>query len=288
MFFSTWISIDTIKEHKQWMTEEMMAGLCIIPDKLMADPADFLTDIQGLPPSVALSFYISDQLFQLLEEKMAEYTDLLLTIFFQGAFFRMDEKPVIFTDTIEKGRTFIDALEQRCIAQGFAGLNVIRQSVGEEYPHGPFYLSHAQYAERKAGRLIQDCIEAFLCRRTEYPLFLVIEAGTDAVGALAVSRQIKDEFTHAPGYEIAKRFSADLEQIREYEHQLRLNATQHRNNRQYLEIQKQDLAIALDFYHYEYDILPLWFKRLGHIVKVLMGKRSLRSLFNDNVKKYKD
>jgi len=42
------------------------------------------------------------------------------------------------------------------------------------------------------------------------------------------------------------------------------------------------------FYHYEYEILPLWYKRLGHVIKVLMGKRSFKSLFNDNIKKYKD
>lgn len=41
------------------------------------------------------------------------------------------------------------------------------------------------------------------------------------------------------------------------------------------------------FYNYEYEILPLWFKRLGHVVKVLTGKRSFKSLFNNNVKKYK-
>jgi hypothetical protein len=42
------------------------------------------------------------------------------------------------------------------------------------------------------------------------------------------------------------------------------------------------------FYYQEYEILPLWYKRIGHIIKVIMGKRTFRSLFNDNVKKYKD
>lgn len=42
------------------------------------------------------------------------------------------------------------------------------------------------------------------------------------------------------------------------------------------------------YYRQEYEILPGWYKRFGHIIKVLMGKRSFRSLFNDNVKKYKD
>ena len=48
-----------------------------------------------------------------------------------------------------------------------------------------------------------------------------------------------------------------------------------------------DIMNIKKFYHYEYEILPLWYKRFGHIIKVISGKRSFRSLFNDNVKKYK-
>jgi hypothetical protein len=41
------------------------------------------------------------------------------------------------------------------------------------------------------------------------------------------------------------------------------------------------------FYNNEYEVLPKWYKRLGHLIKVMTGKRNLRSLFNDQVKKYK-
>jgi hypothetical protein len=51
---------------------------------------------------------------------------------------------------------------------------------------------------------------------------------------------------------------------------------------------KDDYEQLIKWYHNEYEVLPLWFKRLGHIVKVLMGKRSFKSLFYDHVKKYKD
>ncbi|WP_165758961.1 glycosyltransferase family 4 protein [Niastella yeongjuensis] len=34
-----------------------------------------------------------------------------------------------------------------------------------------------------------------------------------------------------------------------------------------------------NWYYNEYEILPLWYKRLGHIIKVLTGKRSIKSLF---------
>lgn len=42
------------------------------------------------------------------------------------------------------------------------------------------------------------------------------------------------------------------------------------------------------FYYHEYEILPLWYKRFGHIIKVITGKRTFRSLFDDKVKKYRD
>jgi hypothetical protein len=54
------------------------------------------------------------------------------------------------------------------------------------------------------------------------------------------------------------------------------------------QVQEQEYYEVIDWYNHEYEILPLWYKRFGHIIKVLMGKRSFRSLFSDNVKKYKD
>jgi hypothetical protein len=41
-----------------------------------------------------------------------------------------------------------------------------------------------------------------------------------------------------------------------------------------------------EWYDTEYEVLPLWYKRFGHIIKVFMGKRSLKSLFDDDSEKY--
>jgi hypothetical protein len=35
----------------------------------------------------------------------------------------------------------------------------------------------------------------------------------------------------------------------------------------------------ISWYYKEYEVLPLWFKRLGHIVKILQRNRSWRSIF---------
>lgn len=51
---------------------------------------------------------------------------------------------------------------------------------------------------------------------------------------------------------------------------------------------KKQITELLYFYKYEYEILPLWYKQFGHIIKVLRGQRTFKSLFKDNVKKYKN
>jgi hypothetical protein len=53
------------------------------------------------------------------------------------------------------------------------------------------------------------------------------------------------------------------------------------------EFEFSNLVKLKKFYYYEYEILPLWYKRFGHVIKVIMGKRTLKSLFNSNVTKYK-
>lgn len=40
------------------------------------------------------------------------------------------------------------------------------------------------------------------------------------------------------------------------------------------------------YYDNEYEILPTWYKQVGHLLKVVLGKRTVRSLFNKKIKKY--
>lgn len=53
-------------------------------------------------------------------------------------------------------------------------------------------------------------------------------------------------------------------------------------------VQQKEYYDVTEWYHKEYEILPAWYKRFGHILKVITGKRTFRSLFRDDVKKYKD
>ena len=48
---------------------------------------------------------------------------------------------------------------------------------------------------------------------------------------------------------------------------------------------KEDYNLLFRWYHREYESLPLWYKRFGHILKVLTGQRSLRSIFDVRAKR---
>ncbi|HTI07080.1 MAG TPA: hypothetical protein VL832_00955 [Puia sp.] len=49
---------------------------------------------------------------------------------------------------------------------------------------------------------------------------------------------------------------------------------------------KKDYHRLFKWYHKEYEVLPLWYKRFGHLIKVFMGQRSFKSLFNGSERKY--
>jgi glycosyltransferase involved in cell wall biosynthesis/GT2 family glycosyltransferase len=48
---------------------------------------------------------------------------------------------------------------------------------------------------------------------------------------------------------------------------------------------RSDAEVA-EWYHNQYEILPAWYKRMGHLIKVIYGRRSFKSLFNDKEKEY--
>ena len=91
-------------------------------------------------------------------------------------------------------------------------------------------------------------------------------------------------------YKILQEHKNKENQIIKLQEELRLTKIDLENQKTYLKVIKDaDEAGKIDrFYFNEYEILPLWYKKFGHLLKVLMGKRSFRSLFDNNVKKYKD
>lgn len=44
--------------------------------------------------------------------------------------------------------------------------------------------------------------------------------------------------------------------------------------------ESKEVEHILNFYHTQYEVLPLWYKRFGHVIKILMGKRKISFPFS--------
>ena len=57
------------------------------------------------------------------------------------------------------------------------------------------------------------------------------------------------------------------------------NGDQVRQLQGQIKVEKIRANDILAWYKQEYEVLPGWYKKFGHVIKVLMGKRTFKSLF---------
>ena len=74
-------------------------------------------------------------------------------------------------------------------------------------------------------------------------------------------------------YRITKRIVDENESLKQKVNELMLELD---NSKTYLEIalRQKETENILRFYHKEYEVLPLWYKRVGHLIKIVTGRRS--------------
>lgn len=137
-----------------------------------------------------------------------------------------------------------------------------------------------------AGEYYRYCLSAY------NPEDVFLLTGGDLAGWAGELDRVDRELAknHALIHRLAiERFAAGEEAARQRREIGRLRE-ERRIMEELLELGKKhdEVSYILRFYRNEYEILPLWYKRFGHIIKVIQGKRSFRSLFDKSVKKYKD
>lgn len=99
-----------------------------------------------------------------------------------------------------------------------------------------------------------------------------------------------DKYILGLAYELISDLKSEIEkqqyQTRRFHHPesslLEESELQDYHNPQFGEIWYKRYMEVNDWYNEQYELLPLWYKRFGHIIKVVSGKRSFKSLFNQN------
>ena len=219
-----------------------------------------------------------------LSQKQA---DDIIAFFFFPNYYTASQKPYLLADNKNKAQSspFVQLLSQRARAQGYDEIETMFLNTNTE----PF---NTICKATDAAAIIQ-VVKSFLHTSDTFANMLIIEAdrAEDIVKAQRVLEQEEQLFKEQNPrlYDFMlknKEINASLERL---QHTIKAAHQELESQAAHMKIlRSSSQATHLQhYYNNEYEVLPSWYKRFGHVLKVVTGKRSFRSLFNDNVKKYK-
>ncbi len=287
MFINKWLVTDSIDADKY---KGGQAGLCLYLDMEPGDIGNFYKFFQNQPIEKPFAILLSGDDFD-RQKADDSYIEKILGLFFQPSYFLVNYQPLLFLNNRTSACSdFLARLVKKSINQGLQNILILEIRISH-YPD----TTTNQFAywvtdgNINYNLLVKNWLAQFLDNKNPTEIHLLISAKEQEVTEI-LNRILEKEISlkDTEDYKIASTFYQKQKLIEGYKHELSLKMIHERDTQLYLSIQKEERANGLKWYYYEYEILPVWYKRFGHIIKVLMGKRSFRSLFNKNVKKYKD
>jgi hypothetical protein len=210
-------------------------------------------------------------------------TDLIAFLFFSN-YYKPGRLPQIITggENTALIKSGIEQLQQTATAQGFSTLHI---TLASALP--TIYLAKNQPVIREAYRgFLQSTVinnESLYIKTAQLSEIHVLNEALEVEEAQFNQQNPELYALKKQNRELLKQVQ-QLEQLFQAAQQEISNQVSHN---QILRSSSQATALQ-NYYNNEYEVLPLWFKRLGHVVKALMGKRSFKSLYSDKVKKYRE
>lgn len=282
MLLNNWLVTQSFENNKN---QHERVGLCFHLDPGAADVNHIF--LQKLPEnSFSILISADDGRWEAVNES---YIEKIIGILFQPCYYLFDYQPLIFSaGKTQASVNFINRLTEKCAKQG---LKTLILDVKEDDGDGS--VSHFAYRVASTdidyNLITKNWIYLYLNDKNPGEIhFLVADTdpnSSEILNQIFVGQSI---FKKTEQYKMADVLYKKQKMIEDYRHELDLRAASEKDAQLYLNIQKEQTSNNVRWYYHEYEILPGWYKKLGHVIKVLMGKRSFRSLFDDNVKKHND
>jgi hypothetical protein len=234
------------------------------------------------------------------DDGLDKLIDAIIAISFHYKYisYKADTPFFIFNDQSGNFIDYIDLLESRFTAQGFRGIAYVIIKNERLYVNKSGQPNWTSFTLLRPQNDLSKTYYDLLLSPDPFSHLVVAEGASLAeLGQLAneMAAAEKDLQSNFPQtYFLLSKITGMHRKQEQDMQQIKALTEKVESANQYItlhdltdnEYRKKILGIV-EFYNYEYEILPLWYKKLGHIIKVLMGKRTFKSLFNDNVKKYK-
>lgn len=280
MLINRWLIVDSIP--KAGLPGDP-AGFCISLNSIIAGSGQLLKALQEgfwqVPLTILLPADSSPE-----REKFESLAETMIRFFFQPQYYTSDFSPVVFVaESNPSISDFLSFLHQKCTEQGLKEMEILN------FRHsGPALVSLITSKGTDLNLLTDLWQKKYISSEEPSEIHLLIPAQGHQQAILDDLTISEKKLKTTEAYSITSFLYARQREIEEYRHQLYLKTVSEKNTQLYLSLQKEERANGLKWYYNEYEILPGWYKKFGHILKVMMGKRTLKSLFSDKVKKYKD
>lgn len=259
--------------HPEWL-QQLPQGRDYVLDCCRHGSHD-MTSIYRLASQEGKSFclYLNGDLIQ------REAAEKIMAFFFLPGYLKQGGDPVI---VIADDRGQFADLEQQARKQGFSSLCFIGPKAGGPIL-APAMQQHEAFQAAYTRMLMQPASDSF---------FIELAAQDELTKAESLLAEAEQQFRASNGalFRLKKEngeLNAVLQQMKA---ELASAETEIAYQQSHIGILRSG-AQARDLQHYynnEYEILPSWYKKVGHLIKAIHGKRSFRSLFSDNARKYKN
>lgn len=286
MFINKWLVTDSFDSptNKDWK-----GGICLELPWESEVESDLYKKLQGLPVESPFAILLSENNC-LVDEVSDSRIEKIISVFFQPSYFLTNDKLVVFlSDKIAGRGVFIGKLSEKCKKQGLSLLLLKTRSEGSSYHSEGQVAYEVTSPGIDYSAIVENWLSQFLEDKNSGELhFLFWKKDPAMAHVLNEMREKETELYNTDHYKFANALYQKQKQIDRYKKELDLKNSVEKSTQLYLDMQKKQTADNVEWYHHEYEILPTWYKRFGHVIKVLMGKRTFRSLFNDKEKRYND
>jgi hypothetical protein len=234
------------------------------------------------------SSYISVTL-DMQEQLTTESTRFITSFLFLPSYLRIDQRPVINLsgNSQELLIKTTSALSGYLLSHGFNNVIINTLLTGDQL------LTNDHRLFDSSEELLRHYKEVL--QNDQYynrDVFFYASSMERFHSALSLLQQAENEFKQSfpKLYSLVNDNRMLEKEISGLRRKIAYTETELNHQKQYNDILRTDHSTRQlqDYYTHEYEILPGWYKRLGHLLKVMTGKRTFRSLFRDDVKKYKD
>jgi hypothetical protein len=286
MLINKWLVIESFSDasHKDWR-----GGLCLDLGSQPGEVSDLYLNLQRLPAENTFAILFSEQ-NSLKQKGNDSYIEDIISLFFQPSYFLANDKPVIFLSKKSSDHSeFIERLSEKCMKQGLPVLLLETKNSGSVDNWTNQFAYEITSSDVDYNAIIENWLSHFLENKEPGEIHFLYRQDEPALSAVLNKMQEKEIALHnMEHYKFANLAYQKQKLIEKYKKELELRVSAEKDTQLYLSMQKKQTADNVEWYHHEYEVLPTWYKRLGHIIKVLTGQRTFRSLFSDKVKKYKE